>query len=199
MPSTPGKPLAVVLEPAKDLAEQVYNEVDRLKKYVLAPPVSQVLVMGGRDTAKIAKRVQKDHDIVVGTPGMIASFIRVCFVSVPFRHRKRLWMTPLMLGVNRQGNWTFQACGFLYWTRPTSFVMKTTCLPSCKSTKPFPRCASAPLCLHGTIAHPLCVRHVSGAWFEGRVQAPGLFLFRYSAFPPNHEPVQGNLPPPHLG
>ena len=72
-----GKPLAVVLEPAKDLAEQVYKSIEQLKKYVHSPEVTQVLVMGGMDTRKIAKSIRAGCDVVVGTPGMMAAFVKV--------------------------------------------------------------------------------------------------------------------------
>lgn len=70
-----GGPLAIVLEPAKDLAEQVFGEIDRLKRYVVAPKVRQVLLIGGADARKQERVLRDGVDIVVGTLHRVMDFV----------------------------------------------------------------------------------------------------------------------------
>jgi ATP-dependent RNA helicase DDX1 len=44
-----GGPVAVILEPARELAEQVYDEIAKFKKYLSAPALSHGLFVGGVD------------------------------------------------------------------------------------------------------------------------------------------------------
>lgn len=48
------KPMALILLPAKDLAEQVYESIQSFTQYVTSPPVQSVLLIGGGND-KMAK------------------------------------------------------------------------------------------------------------------------------------------------
>lgn len=41
------KPMSLILLPAKDLAEQVYNSIESFTQYITSPPVQSVLLIGG--------------------------------------------------------------------------------------------------------------------------------------------------------
>eukprot|EP00761_Pharyngomonas_kirbyi_P014096 gb/GECH01014126.1/.p1 GENE.gb/GECH01014126.1/~~gb/GECH01014126.1/.p1 ORF type:complete len:725 (+),score=180.09 gb/GECH01014126.1/:1-2175(+) len=71
-----GKPIAIVVEPTRELAEQVYQEIGKFKKYLNDPPINQVLcVGGGKDTKSMMKNLKQGCEIVVGTPGKLKGLI----------------------------------------------------------------------------------------------------------------------------
>jgi ATP-dependent RNA helicase DDX1 len=67
--SGPRKPLAVVLEPARDLAEQVYDNINAMARYVAAPQLNTLLLVGGDNAKDHKRKLEKGVDIVVGTLG----------------------------------------------------------------------------------------------------------------------------------
>jgi ATP-dependent RNA helicase DDX1 len=69
-------PLAIVLAPVRDLAEQTYQLFVEMVKFMDAPKLDITLLMGGIDTKKVIKELQRGTDIVVGTPARIADFIK---------------------------------------------------------------------------------------------------------------------------
>ncbi len=46
------KPLALILEPAKDLAEQVCQAIQSYSRYITDPPITSLLLVGGDSTSK---------------------------------------------------------------------------------------------------------------------------------------------------
>eukprot|EP00793_Prasinoderma_coloniale_P003340 PRCOL_00005975-RA len=70
------KPLAIILEPARDLAEQVYQCIEQYKRYMVAPELRAGLFVGGIDHKKQARQLEEGVDVVVGTPRCVADWIR---------------------------------------------------------------------------------------------------------------------------
>ncbi|GLC38638.1 hypothetical protein PLESTB_000455000 [Pleodorina starrii] len=69
------KPVCVILEPAKDLAEQTCNCFNDYAKYLAAPALRAGLFVGGVDTAPQLRMLREGVDIVVGTPGRVIDFV----------------------------------------------------------------------------------------------------------------------------
>lgn len=65
------KPLAIILEPAKDLAEQVYESIQTFSTYVVDPPVTSLLLVGGDNTQKQKEFLRRGVDVIIGTPAKI--------------------------------------------------------------------------------------------------------------------------------
>ncbi len=62
------KPFAIVLEPTRELAVQVAEEISRLAKY---KKVNVLPVYGGKSIESQIRALQRGVDVVVGTPGRI--------------------------------------------------------------------------------------------------------------------------------
>ncbi|KAG2489591.1 hypothetical protein HYH03_011872 [Edaphochlamys debaryana] len=69
------KPVCLILEPAKDLAEQTANCCVEYGKHLAAPAVKTALFVGGVDAAPQIKQLRDGVDIVVGTPGRVIDFV----------------------------------------------------------------------------------------------------------------------------
>jgi ATP-dependent RNA helicase DDX1 len=65
------KPLAIVLEPARDLAEQTFTNITDFAKHLVEPAVHAELFVGGMSTAQQVKALKDGVDLVVGTPGRV--------------------------------------------------------------------------------------------------------------------------------
>jgi len=65
-------PLALILEPARDLAEQVYNCVMDYKKYL---DVEAALIVGG-EHSDMMKGLKDGADIIVATTGKLCDMIK---------------------------------------------------------------------------------------------------------------------------
>ncbi|KAI7842747.1 hypothetical protein COHA_003675 [Chlorella ohadii] len=77
-PSSSGadrKPLAIILEPARDLAEQTHNNFTAFRKYLADPALRNELLVGGTNPQAQVRALQEGLDIVVGTPGRVMDFI----------------------------------------------------------------------------------------------------------------------------
>jgi ATP-dependent RNA helicase DDX1 len=67
--SYPG-PFGLIIEPTRELAQQVYDEIQKFKKFLGEPSIQHVLCVGGDDVRVIQKALQQQHPhIVIGTPG----------------------------------------------------------------------------------------------------------------------------------
>jgi ATP-dependent RNA helicase DDX1 len=75
-------PLAIVLEPARDLAEQTYDAFVSLSKYMTDPEVRSVLIVGGDDDKKINRDLSQGCDVIVATPGKLEALIKKGVVDV---------------------------------------------------------------------------------------------------------------------
>lgn len=71
--ATPGsrKPLAVILEPARDLAEQTFTNITDFAKHLVEPGVRAELFVGGISAAQQVKALKDGVDLIVGTPGRV--------------------------------------------------------------------------------------------------------------------------------
>ena len=72
------KPLAIIIEPTRDLAEQVYQTIADLTRYVKEPELIQVLLIGDdpKGGNKQEKRLQAGADIVVATIGKVQALLK---------------------------------------------------------------------------------------------------------------------------
>jgi ATP-dependent RNA helicase DDX1 len=70
------RPLAIILEPARDLAEQVYNSILDMSKYVENPQLKTILLVGNDDTKQQRRSLSQGADIVVGTIGKMIDLVK---------------------------------------------------------------------------------------------------------------------------
>jgi ATP-dependent RNA helicase DDX1 len=70
-----GKPLALVLEPSLDLAEQTLSNIELFAKHLTQPSVRSVLLVGGAGAAAQLRAIQAGVDVVVGTAGRVAELV----------------------------------------------------------------------------------------------------------------------------
>ena len=68
-------PKALVLEPARDLAEQTHKYFADFSKYFSAPAIKPGLFVGGLDAGAQIRQLREGVDIVTGTPGRIIDFV----------------------------------------------------------------------------------------------------------------------------
>lgn len=73
--STRGMPMAIILEPSRELALQTERCIEDFSKYVSAPGVSSVCLVGGADHRYQKQLLEEGVDVVVGTPGRLEDFI----------------------------------------------------------------------------------------------------------------------------
>jgi ATP-dependent RNA helicase DDX1 len=69
-------PLAIILEPARDLAEQVFQNIEDFVRYIDAPSIKPLLLVGGDNANEQQKAFNDGIDIIVGTPGKISDFLQ---------------------------------------------------------------------------------------------------------------------------
>ncbi|CAN0444658.1 unnamed protein product, partial [Scytosiphon promiscuus] len=68
-------PVAIILEPARELAEQVSDCLTSFKRHLSSPSLEHTLLVGGTDFRKASKQAKSPCDIVVGTPGRVLDFL----------------------------------------------------------------------------------------------------------------------------
>ncbi|CAB9508555.1 ATP-dependent RNA helicase Ddx1 (Fragment) [Seminavis robusta] len=70
-------PLAIVIEPTRDLAEQSYQAFVTLGKRLRETPVGAALLVGGVKPTETLKMLKENSvDVLVGTPPIIASYLK---------------------------------------------------------------------------------------------------------------------------
>jgi ATP-dependent RNA helicase DDX1 len=70
-------PLAIIIEPTRDLAEQTYRVFEALCERVVAPKLTAALLVGGVNPKATIDRLRKDQvDILIGTPPITASHVK---------------------------------------------------------------------------------------------------------------------------
>ena len=69
-------PLAILLEPSRDLAEQTFQCLQDYKKHMSAPRIAAMLAVGGVDLAAQVRELKQGAHIVVGTPGRIEDLVK---------------------------------------------------------------------------------------------------------------------------
>jgi len=74
-------PMGMILEPSRDLAEQVYECARQYGKYLTDPPITMSLLVGGMD--KEAERTLRGNcDVVIGTIGKVVDCIERKFMDL---------------------------------------------------------------------------------------------------------------------
>lgn len=71
----PSAPLAVIIEPSKELAEQTLKQIQTFKKHLNNPSIKEVLVIGGVNVLDQLGEISRGCDIVVATPGRLNDLI----------------------------------------------------------------------------------------------------------------------------
>ena len=69
-------PLAVILEPVRDLAQQTKDVLTTFASKLNDPPVQVCLIIGGDSAQSQVRELQSGAAIVVGTPGRIGDLVR---------------------------------------------------------------------------------------------------------------------------
>jgi ATP-dependent RNA helicase DDX1 len=75
------RPLALIIEPTRDLAEQVYNALKDFTRFVNSPALEVAIATGGGDNpdpseGRIEKRLKSGVDILVGTMGKLGALVK---------------------------------------------------------------------------------------------------------------------------
>jgi len=75
------RPLALIIEPTRDLAEQVYQAIRDFTKHVSSPALECALAIGGGEgsepaSERIEKRLASGVDILVGTIGKLGALVK---------------------------------------------------------------------------------------------------------------------------
>ncbi|KAH9278967.1 ATP-dependent RNA helicase DDX1 [Echinococcus granulosus] len=68
-------PLALIVEPSRELAEQTYDQMIKFKKYLKDPSPRVTLIIGGTSARELTEEINKGVDIVVATPGRLEDMI----------------------------------------------------------------------------------------------------------------------------
>lgn len=68
-------PQAIIIEPSRELAEQTLKNIQMFKKYLEAPAVKELLVVGGTQVKDQIAALNAGVDIVVATPGRLEDLI----------------------------------------------------------------------------------------------------------------------------
>jgi ATP-dependent RNA helicase DDX1 len=69
------KPLAIIIEPSRELAEQSHAAIVDYKKHLPTPTVEVGVFTGGTDTKPQVELLRNGVDVVVGTPGRLESLV----------------------------------------------------------------------------------------------------------------------------
>lgn len=82
-------PQCIILSPARDLAEQTSKAVDELKRFVVGPSVSHVLVIGGMRDTFLKDQIKAQGgsgvalgDLVIATPGKLLDLLKAGELSL---------------------------------------------------------------------------------------------------------------------
>ncbi|BHF69464.1 ATP-dependent RNA helicase ddx1 [Sparganum proliferum] len=71
----PNAPLALIVEPSRELAEQTFEQIQKFKKYLSNPNPRALLVIGGVNSKDQMSALARGVDIVVATPGRLEDMI----------------------------------------------------------------------------------------------------------------------------
>ena len=69
-------PLAIILEPSRDLAEQVYNNVVELSRHIVSPEIKTAVLVGGDQAKSQQSALERGVDIVVATLGKAEDMLK---------------------------------------------------------------------------------------------------------------------------
>eukprot|EP00049_Salpingoeca_infusionum_P001017 m.44229 g.44229 ORF g.44229 m.44229 type:complete len:734 (-) comp10825_c1_seq6:1035-3236(-) len=68
-------PVALILEPSKELASQTRRQIQMFKRHIANPPIRDCLLIGGVSAKDQLATLKKGVEVVVGTPGRILDFV----------------------------------------------------------------------------------------------------------------------------
>eukprot|EP00466_Bigelowiella_natans_P009201 jgi/Bigna1/18887/gw1.38.5.1 len=68
-------PLCLILEPTRELAEQVFKEITKFKKHLSLPKVKHALFVGGGNFGQLIRTLKEGVQIAVGTIGTVKSLV----------------------------------------------------------------------------------------------------------------------------
>ena len=69
-------PACLILEPTRELAEQVYDQIEAFSAHLASPKPRSLLAVGGSKPAAQLAALKAGVDIVIATPGRVKEFIR---------------------------------------------------------------------------------------------------------------------------
>lgn len=75
-PATKRSLLAIILEPTRELAQQVYDEISKFKEYLTDPGITHELFIGGVESGSMMQALREGVNIVIGTPGRLVDFVK---------------------------------------------------------------------------------------------------------------------------
>ncbi|XP_023349415.1 ATP-dependent RNA helicase Ddx1 [Eurytemora carolleeae] len=75
-------PQAIIIEPSRELAEQTLKQIQKFKKYLVPPAVTELLVVGGISINDQVAALNSGVDIVVATPGRLEDLINTGKLSL---------------------------------------------------------------------------------------------------------------------
>ncbi|XP_022907258.2 ATP-dependent RNA helicase Ddx1 isoform X2 [Onthophagus taurus] len=75
-------PQAIIIEPSRELAEQTCEQIKKFKKYLEAPKIRELLVIGGVNVKDQISALQSGVDIIVATPGRLEDLIQGGYVML---------------------------------------------------------------------------------------------------------------------
>lgn len=96
----PNAPQAIIIEPSRELAEQTLTQLQKFKKHVTNPTVSELLIIGGVSSREQTDALMKGVDIVVGTPGRLEDLISTGQLAL---HQVRFFVLDEADGLLQQG------------------------------------------------------------------------------------------------
>jgi ATP-dependent RNA helicase DDX1 len=73
--SSKRQPRAVILEPARDLAEQTHSCIESFKVNLTNPEIRATLLVGGTNSSEQERSLSHGTDIVTGTPGRVIDML----------------------------------------------------------------------------------------------------------------------------
>ncbi len=71
----PNAPLALIIEPSRELAEQTYKQVQAFKAHLKNPDIKDLLIVAGAKVKDQIEALETGVDIVVATPGRLEDLI----------------------------------------------------------------------------------------------------------------------------
>lgn len=75
-------PLALIIEPSKELAEQTFREIQNFKKNITNLKINEALIVGGYPLKEQTRQIENGVDIVVATPGRLEDMIHTDILSL---------------------------------------------------------------------------------------------------------------------
>jgi ATP-dependent RNA helicase DDX1 len=72
----PRRPIALIMEPSRELAEQTYDAIGTFQKYLTSPSLTRGLFVGGGNVKPQISLLKAGLDIAIGTPGRLLELIQ---------------------------------------------------------------------------------------------------------------------------